>query len=64
MHFPVLGQHRSSLAGEGLVFVLLRLDTLVREQLTVSSGELLHQAALLVIGLQQAVLIRPELFEL
>lgn len=52
------------MARERFVFVLLCFDGSVGEQVAVGSGELLHDAVLLVICLQNPILVGSELFKL
>lgn len=55
--------YRGSLSLNGLVFALLRPHSLVLEKGIEGLGKVLHQRRLLVICLQEACLVRLELFQ-
>lgn len=61
--FAVAAENRVALAGKGLVFVLFGADAFVLQKVAVCACELLHDRRLLVDCLQNAVLMRSELFE-
>ena len=61
--FTVAAEDRIALTGERLVLVLFGADTFVLEQVAVRARELLHDRRLLVVCLQNAILVRPELLE-
>ena len=63
IHFSISAQDRISLTREGLVLVLFRSYALVLEQFAVVCCKLLHKRALLVVGLQNAVLMCTKLLK-
>lgn len=63
-NFFVSGKDRVPLSCETFVFRLLRLDSLILQQNTVSLRQFFHQRSLLVRCLQQTVLVRSEFLEL
>lgn len=64
IYLAVLVQDGITLAREGLVLVLLALDTLVLQQIVIRPCQLLHKRRLLVVRLQYSVLVRTELLQL
>lgn len=64
VHSPVLGHNRVPLSREGFVFALFRSYALILEQIGVGARELLEKRRLLVVRLQHAVLVWPELLKL
>lgn len=62
--FAIPCEHRVALAGKGFIFCLLGADASVLQEIAVRFCKIFHKCGLLVVGLEDAVLMRTEFLEL